>query len=303
MPNLSRNLVLEPMPDIDAHTRLYAVFGDPVAHSLSPAMHNCAFQQVGHNGVYVAMCIRDIAAAVSAVRCLSLHGISVTVPHKTTVMPLLDHIDPLARDIGAVNTILNQDGKLWGYNTDAPAAVRALKEKISLSGRQVAILGAGGAARAVGFGLAAEKAPMVIVNRTVAPGKQLATSIGADFQTLDAFQPTDETVLINTTPVGMWPHAEATPIPAERLRPEMMVMDIIYNPLYSRLLAEAAAKGCRVLNGVSMFVYQGALQFERWTGQTAPLEAMAQVVTAALTGAAIGCENGSHPERAPDDPD
>ena len=260
-------------------------------------MHNHAFQQVGHNGVYVAVRIRDIAAAVSAMRCLSIHGVSVTVPHKTAVMPLLDHTDPLARDIGAVNTIENRAGQLWGYNTDAPAAVRALKEKTSLSGRPVAILGAGGAARAIGYGLVNEKVAVVIVNRTASHGRQLAANIGADFVRIDEYRPSDGTILINTTPVGMWPHVDATPIPTERLHPGMVVMDIIYNPLQSRLLREAAGIGCLVLNGISMFVYQGALQFERWTGKPAPLEAMHQAVNNALTEKTIENRSGSTFER------
>lgn len=273
---------MNPLPEIDAHTNLYAVFGDPVAHSLSPAMHNCAFRQLGYNGVYVAMRVQDIEAALAAIRCLSIRGVSITVPHKTTVMPFLDHIDPMAAAIGAVNTIVNQDGCLHGYNTDARAALWALKEMVSLAGRKVAVLGAGGAARAVGFGLAAEKTPMVIVNRTPSRGRDLAEKLGADFQTVDTFRPSDDTILINTTPVGMWPHVDAMPLPVERLHPGMMVMDIIYNPMRSRLLNEAAAIGCRVLNGIPMFVYQGALQFKLWTAQEPPLAAMMQVVHDAL---------------------
>ena len=273
--------------DIDAHTGVYAVFGDPVAHSLSPAMQNRAFTATGHNGVYVAVRVRDIEAAADAVRSLSIRGVSVTVPHKTTVIPFLDEVDADARSIGAVNTIVNQDGRLRGYNTDAPAAVRALKEMASLAGRQVAILGAGGAARAIGFGLAAEKVPIVIVNRTPTRGKDLAERLGAGFEPVEAFQPDDGTILINTTPVGMWPQVDAVPIPSDRLRPGMMVMDIIYNPLQSRLLQEAAAIGCPVLNGLPMFVYQGALQFKLWTAQEAPLAAMMQVVEEALATAAV----------------
>lgn len=272
--------------EIDAHTSLYAVFGDPVGHSLSPAMHNRAFQETGHNGVYVALRVHDIEAAVAAVRSLSLRGVSITVPHKTTVIPFLDRVDTTARAIGAVNTIVNQDGCLRGYNTDAAAAVRALKDMVSLAGRMVAILGAGGAARAVGFGLAAENVPIVVVNRTRSRGKELAERLGAGFEAIEDFQPTDDTILINTTPVGMWPQVDAVPIPPERLRPGMMVMDIIYNPLQSRLLREAAAKGCPTLNGIPMFVYQGAMQFKLWTERDAPLSVMMQSVTDVLTAAA-----------------
>ncbi len=271
------------VPEIDAHTRLFAVFGDPVAHSLSPVMHNHAFQQVGHNGVYVAMRIRDIEAAVAAVRCLSISGVSVTVPHKTAVMAWLDQVDPMAEEIGAVNTIVNQNGRLCGYNTDAHGAIRALKEMVDPAGRDVAILGAGGAARAVGFGLANENARLVIVNRTATSGKRLAEKLGADYRSPDAFRPAEGSILINTTPVGMWPHVDALPLPVKYLRPGMMVMDIIYNPLQSRLIREAADMGCRVLNGVPMFVHQGALQFKLWTGKEAPLSAMRLAVKAALS--------------------
>ncbi len=293
---------MNPWPEIDAHTDLYAVFGDPVAHSLSPAMHNGAFRQIGYNGVYVALRVRDIEAAVSAVRCLSIRGVSITVPHKTTVMPFLDHIDQMAADIGAVNTIVNQDGRLSGYNTDARAAIWALKEMVSLAGRKVAVIGAGGAARAVGFGLAAEKASIVIVNRTPSRGRELAEKLGADFQAADAFRPADGTILINTTPVGMWPHVDAVPLPTERLQPGMMVMDIIYNPMRSRLLNEAAAIGCRVLNGIPMFVYQGALQFKLWTAQEPPLAAMMQVVKDVLARQTAPI-NAQTRRGIPDDPD
>lgn len=292
---------MKPRPEIDAHTQLYAVFGDPVAHSLSPVMHNCAFGQIGHNGVYVAMRIQDIEAAMAAVRCLSIRGASITVPHKTAVMPFLDHIDPMALDIGAVNTIVNRNGQLWGYNTDARAAIRALDEMVALAGRKVAILGAGGAARAVGFGLAAEKTPIVVVNRTPSRGKELAAKLGAGYEPPENFQPEDGAILINTTPVGMWPHVDAMPFPPERLRAGMVVMDIIYNPLRSRLLQEAAARGCRVLNGIPMFVYQGALQLELWTEQEAPLAAMMQVVKDALAPA-NGKGKRSNKRGNPNDP-
>ncbi|MDJ0889007.1 MAG: shikimate dehydrogenase [Desulfobacterales bacterium] len=272
------------VPEIDAHTRLFAVFGDPVAHSLSPVMHNHAFQQVGYNGVYVAMRIRDVEAAVAAVRCLSISGVSVTVPHKTAVMTWLDQVDPMAEEIGAVNTIVNQNGRLCGYNTDAHGAIGALKEMVDPAGRDVAILGAGGAARAVGFGLANENARLVIVNRTATSGKRLAEKLGAGYRSPDAFRPAEGSILINTTPVGMWPHVDARPLPVKHLRPGMTVMDIIYNPLQSRLIREAADMGCRVLNGVPMFVHQGALQFKLWTGKEAPLSAMHQAVKAALSG-------------------
>ncbi len=273
---------MKPLPEIDAHTRLFAVFGDPVAHSLSPVMHNRAFRKTGYNGVYVAMRIRDIEAAVAAVRCLEIQGVSVTVPHKTAVMACLDRVDPMAAQIGAVNTIVNQNGRLCGYNTDAQGAMGALREMVDPAGREVAILGAGGAARAVGFGLSGQTVRLVIVNRTATSGKQLADKLGADYRSPEAFWPAEGCILINTTPVGMWPRIDALSFPANRLRPDMMVMDIIYNPLQSRLLREAADIGCRVLNGVPMFVHQGGLQFELWTGKAAPIATMQQAVADAL---------------------
>jgi shikimate dehydrogenase len=282
--------MMKALPIVDARTRLFAVFGDPVSHSLSPVMHNRAFREVGYNGVYVAIQVRDIEAAVGAIRSLSIRGVSITVPHKTAVLPFLDHIDPMARKIGAVNTIVNQKGELWGYNTDSEAAISALKVMDSLSGRKVAIIGAGGAARAVGFGLVREKMPVMIVNRTASRGRELADSLGADFQHPEEFQPADGDILVNTTPVGMWPRIDASPFPHERLEPGMMVMDLIYNPLRSRLLQEAAARGCRVLNGIPMFVHQGELQFKLWTGQEPPRAAMMQAVTQALAPAG---ENGA----------
>jgi shikimate dehydrogenase len=168
---------------------------------------------------------------------------------------------------------------------------------VSLAGREVAILGAGGAARAVAFGLAAEKVPIVIVNRTRSRGMALAEQLGAVFTAVHDYQPSDDTILINTTPVGMWPHVKAVSFPPERLRPGMVVMDIIYNPRRSRLLQEAAAKGCPIMNGIPMFVYQGGLQFKLWTERPAPLAAMRQVVEDALATAAAGNAKGSPADR------
>lgn len=269
---------------LNARTALYGVFGDPVGHSLSPVMHNAAFRHAGVNGAYLAFRVADIRAAVDAVRALGIRGVSVTIPHKVSVMDHLDEIAPMAREIGAVNTLINREGRLVGYNSDSLGAVAALSEKVNLRGKSVAVLGAGGAARAVGFGVQAEGAKVTVVNRSVDRGERLARDIGADFQKFDEFDPAHSEVLVNTTPLGMSPNFNDTPISAERLTPGTLVMDTVYNPRETRLLWEARQRGCVTVDGLAMFVNQGAFQFELWTGEKAPLAVMRAAVVAALGG-------------------
>jgi shikimate dehydrogenase len=269
---------------LNARTALYGVFGDPVGHSLSPVMHNAAFRYAGVNGAYLAFRVTDIRAAVAAVRALGIRGVSVTIPHKVSVMEHLDEIAPMAREIGAVNTVINRDGKLVGYNSDSLGAVAALSEKMNLSGKSVAVIGAGGAARAVGFGVRAEGAAATVVNRSVDRGEALARDVGAEFRPLKDFDPAACQVLVNTTPLGMSPNFNDTPIPAEALAPGMLVMDTVYNPRETRLLWEAKQRGCVTIDGLAMFVNQGAFQFELWTGEKAPLPVMRTAVAAALGG-------------------
>jgi shikimate dehydrogenase len=245
-------------------------------------MHNRAFAHTGYNGVYIALRVRDIAAAVKGFRALDFKGISVTIPHKVAVMDCLDEIDPKALEIGAVNTVVNRDGRLVGYNSDYLGAVKALADAVDIGGKTVVIIGAGGAARAIGFGITRSGGRVVIMNRSPAKGKRLAEALNADFQPLSEVREIDGQVLVNTTPVGMFPHAEQMPLEKTLLRPDLVVMDIIYNPLTTRLLSEAARTGCRTINGLSMFVYQGAVQFELWTGEKAPLEVMKAAVESAL---------------------
>ncbi len=266
---------------IDTGTRLYGVFGNPVSHSLSPVMHNAAFAHAGYNAVYLAFKIEDIAAAVSAVRAFDVQGVSVTIPHKVAIMPHLDETDPLAKQIGAVNTVINRDGILSGYNSDCLGAVRALREKTEIGGRKTAVIGAGGAARAIGFGIKAEKGRVCIVNRSAEKGEKLAKEMNADFLPL-AQMNADFDIVINTTPLGMTPDTERMPLSPDLLREEMTVMDIVYNPLQTRLLKEAEKRGCVTVDGLSMFVYQGAFQFELWTGKSAPLDLMRKTVLQAL---------------------
>jgi len=263
---------------------LYAVLGDPVAHSLSPLMHNRAFSVVGHKGIYVALKVTDIGAAIKGIRALGFGGVSVTIPHKVTVMEYLDEIDAMAVKIGAVNTIVNRDGRLVGFNSDYLGAVRALQDVTSLRGKSVAIIGAGGAARAAGVSVMSEGATVTIVNRSVHRGEALAAEMGADFSPLTEFDGAETDILVHTTPVGMTPREQDSPVKPEVLRPSMVVMDIVYNPLRTRLLQEAERIGCVTINGVAMFVYQGAFQFELWTKQPAPLEIMRETVSEALGG-------------------
>jgi shikimate dehydrogenase len=188
----------------------------------------------------------------------------------------------MAKKIGAVNTILNQDGLLTGYNSDAMGAVTALKGRISLKNQRVAIVGAGGAARAIGFGILENQGKVIVVNRTKKTGERLAADLGGDFYPLAEIERVDCDVLINTTPVGMFPNVDATPVPGTFFAEHMTVMDIIYTPLRTRLLKEATAAGCVTIQGLPMFIYQGAFQFELWTGMRAPVEAMKGAVSEAL---------------------
>ena len=270
------------LPTDTALPPLYAVFGDPVSHSLSPAMHNSAFAQAGLEGLYLAFRVKDIAAAVGAVRGLDIRGVSITIPHKVGVMKYLDRIDQPAGHIGAVNTIVNRQGTLHGYNSDFAGAVNALKEKIDIRDKTVAVVGAGGAARAVGFGIRQEGGRLTIINRSKESGESLAAGLDCEFKLLADARRLPYDVVINATSVGMLPHEIQTPFDDALLEAGMVVMDLVYNPLRTRLLKAAGKKGCTTIDGVAMLVNQGAVQFELWTGQKAPVDVMRKVVVEAL---------------------
>ena len=266
-------------PDSQA---LFCVFGDPVAHSLSPAMHNRAFAYSGYNGLYMAFKVSDISQAIAGMRVLGIKGASITIPHKINVMGQIDEIDEMAKNIGAVNTVVNHNGVLKGYNTDCNGATTALLRKTEISGRKIAILGAGGAARAIGFGIIAQGGSVTIYNRSKDRGEALADALNADFSPLMEAEKLNCDILINTTSVGMSPNVEASPISGEMLKPEMVVMDIVYNPIQTQLLKDAEKAGCTIIEGVDMFVFQGASQFELWTGKQAPVEIMKKTVLDAI---------------------
>jgi shikimate dehydrogenase len=268
--------------NIDQHTALYGVVGYPIAHSLSPTMHNTGFSAIGLNAIYLAFENKNIKGCIQAMRALKIRGMSVTLPHKSSVIPLLDEVNDLAEKIGAVNTVVNEEGHLRGYNTDALGALRALEEKMELSGTSCLMVGAGGAARAIGFILSEKGVKLQVTNRSVERGESLARSLDCPFIPLDALQQPMVDLLIQTTPVGMSPRKEACPVPKQILRKEMVVMDIIYNPLETALLSLAKARGCVTINGLSMFIHQGAEQFRLWTGLEAPIRAMTRAVKGAL---------------------
>ncbi|HGY12256.1 MAG TPA: shikimate dehydrogenase [Desulfobacterales bacterium] len=268
---------------INSNTSLYAVLGDPISQSLSPVMHNSAFSHAGYNGIYLAFKVKEIEKAISGIKALGIKGAGITIPHKVKAMQFLDEIDETAAKIGAVNTIVNRQGKITGYNFDSIGAVKALKEKTGINNKTVAILGAGGAARAVGYGIIAEGGRLIILNRTKDKGEKLAADLGSDFCHLEDFKKVKCDILINTTSLGMTPNLDQMPVEKKHLNKGMIVMDVVYNPLKTRLLSVAEDMGCTTIDGVSMFVFQGARQFELWTGKKAPVDLMRKTVLKALS--------------------
>ncbi|MEE9609609.1 MAG: shikimate dehydrogenase [Desulfatiglandales bacterium] len=267
---------------IDQHTDLYGVVGYPLGHTLSPAMHNAAFLASGVNAVYLAFETGDIDQSLRGMKALGIRGMSVTIPHKSAVIPLLDEVDDLAKRIGAVNTIVNSEGRLAGYNSDAVGALNALEDQTELSGKTGLIIGAGGAARAIGFILKERGVHLTIANRSTGRGEALAGTLGCPFLPLEEIKDIQADLLIQTTPVGMVPHHEQCIISPDALKEGMVVMDIIYNPLETRLLTMARTQGCLTINGLPMFIHQGAEQFRLWTGIEAPISAMTHAVKQAL---------------------
>lgn len=278
--------------DINTATQFCGVIGNPIEHSLSPAIHNAAFQKLALNFVYLAWKVERIGDAVSGLRALgNFRGASVTIPHKVAVLPLLDEVDTTARHIGAVNTIVAEEGKLLGMNTDATGALRALREgNAPLKGASVVILGSGGAARAIAFALAAEAGVRrvhllgieVDERRNLATDLRDKTGVSVGESDLDEGRLKDvlpeARVLIHCTPVGMAPKIGMSCVPAKFLHRELTVMDVVYNPRETQLLSEAKTAGCRTISGLEMFLYQAVAQFERWTGRSAPIQIMRAVL-------------------------
>jgi len=265
---------------IDSNTQLYCIFGNPAKHSKSPLIHNACFQHHHLNAIYLAFEIDDISKAVTALKTLNIQGASITIPFKESIMPYLDWIDDDALNIGAVNTVKNIDGKLLGYNTDYTGAIVPLKP-FGIKNKTVCLVGAGGAAQAIAYGIHKEKGHLVILNRNTERGEKLALKYSGDFisqDESDKIKRFNADIVINTTPIGMIPYTDGLAFPSTLLNSRMIVMDIVYAPVKTRLLYEAQKNGCKIIDGLSMFIHQGLAQFKLWTGITPDIKIMQHAI-------------------------
>jgi len=272
---------------ISGKTRVCGVIGDPIEHTLSPTIHNAAFNHLGLDFVFLAFRVKaaDLENAVRGMRGLGIHGLNVTMPHKSTVIAYLDEVDPAVKFLGSANTILNKDGKLSGFNTDGVGALKALRENCTeLSEKKALLLGAGGAAKAIAFVLAEEVGELAILNRAAEKAAVLADALNRVFGKKivgGALSPSavqknlqDADILVNATSVGMHPNINQSLVAPQLLKPNLAVMDIVYNPVETKLARDAKAAGAKVISGVEMLIYQGAASFEIWTGRSAPIKVM-----------------------------
>lgn len=246
-------------------------------------MHLAGYRALGLDFTYIPFAVTDVEGATRGMRALGIRGLGVSMPYKQAVIPLLDEIDPVAARIGAVNTIVNEDGRLRGYNTDWIGAVRALEEVAQLGGARVLLLGAGGAARAVAFGLAERGAVVTIANRDLEKAQQLAAAVGGTAVPLEgaALSP-DFSVLVNATSRGMAEVDPRSPVPEEALREDLLVMDIVYKPMRTELVEAARRRGAIVIHGGRMLLHQAAEQLRLYTGREPPLDAMDEALRAQL---------------------
>ena len=275
--------------NISGKTKVCGLIGDPVEHSLSPCFQNAAFQNRGLDFIYVVFKVETgrLKTAIAGMRSLGIFGLNVTMPHKIDIIQYLDELDETAKSIGSVNTILNKKGKLVGSTTDGKGALEALKYTgVELPGKKVVILGAGGASRSVSFTLAKEVKELVILNRTFKKAEELIKELSTT-QAVNAFvkagelthqnaqqELRDANILINATSIGMRPQDSLMPVDSSFLRSDLVVFDLVYEPLETRLLKEAKKKGATTIDGLTMLVFQGAISFETWTGVKAPVEVM-----------------------------
>ena len=277
---------------IGPNTKIYGVIANPVAHSLSPDIHNAAFDATGYDGIYVPLKVSRPVEFLRAFRQIDVQGYSVTIPHKEACLAGVDECDEIVQSIGALNTIVNRNGRLVGYNTDWMAAVQSLEEAVArskwkqrrLEGRGALMIGAGGAGRALAFGLARKGIRVSVTDLVPDKAARLAADVEATCVPPEAVRYDAYDILINASPVGMHPKVEATPIPKEALQAHQVVFDIVYTPRQTRLLREAAEVGCLTVSGFDMFVNQAAAQFELWTGLKAPVGVMAEVIERKLEG-------------------
>ncbi len=272
---------------ITATTKICMVIGDPVEHSLGPQMHNAAYQALELDDQYVYLAAHvnsaDIADCISGVRAMGIRGVSCTLPHKVAVIQHLDKLDLISKKIGAVNTVVNDDGILTGYNTDWLGIVIPLEQLTPLQGKKVALFGAGGAARAIAYGITSRGGQLSVYNRNPDKAQQLADDFEGqvgDFQNLDSVKAMD--IIINATSLGMAPRQDTTPLPKDCITKDQIVFDIVYTPYETRLLREATAQGARVIHGSEMLLHQGMAQFKLYTGHDAPEELMRTALLEAL---------------------
>jgi len=259
-----KSLVFSPP---DRHPQNYILLGNPVRQSLSPLMHNAALEEMGIEGRYSAFCVHDVGAVIRGLRGMDVRGAGVTIPYKVAVMEYLDDINDDALKIGAVNTIINNNGRLTGFNTDWLGLILTLQEAMTIKDKTFVILGAGGTARAAVYGIMKEGGIPIIANRTAEKGRILTGKLNCEFRSLSDVGKIKADCLINTTPVGMYPHNDKSPLEAKALRDYKYVMDVIYNPLKTKILRDAEAQGCIVFPGLDMFVHQAAEQIRLWTGR------------------------------------
>ena len=266
---------------VDAATRVYGVAGDPVSHSLSPVIMNAALRRENVNGVFLALHAKTLKDLLACVRDIPIHGLSITMPYKQAIVRFLDNTDSHTTKIGACNTVVRaQDGKLYGFNTDSAGVVRPLEQRITLDKSKILVLGAGGAARAAVYGLKERGAEVYILNRTAGPAQKLARSARARMVKRADLKKHTFDVIINATPAGMG-NTRESPLHENEIQARY-VFDMIYDPVETRLMKIAKARGAQVIPGIEMFVHQAARQFEIWTGKPAPWDDMLRVVTLAL---------------------
>lgn len=259
--------------NVTSATKICMVIGDPVAHSVGPQLYNPAFKKMELDYVYLAAHVTsaNLGDFVQGIRAMGVSGVSCTIPHKTAVIKFLDRIDPVAKTIGAVNTIVNDRGILTGYNTDWLGILNPLRKVTTLKNKQIALLGTGGAARAIAYGITQAEANLTIYGRDLQQAKTLARQFGGraiPFNSIADISQSD--IIINATSVGMVPEIDKTPVSKQYLRANQLVFDIIYAPYHTRLLREAREQGAEVIHGTEMLLHQGLVQFKLYTGQEAP---------------------------------
>jgi 3-dehydroquinate dehydratase / shikimate dehydrogenase len=268
--------------ELTQRTRVFGVIGNPIGHSLSPLMHNTGFVAAKKDAVFLPFLVDDLREFLTVARELGLDGFCVTIPHKQRIFDFLGECEPLAEEIGAVNTVsVLRGGKLVGSNTDYLGVLRALEGKLKIKGSRILIFGAGGAARAAAFAVAKAGAEVLVCARRETAARELAMAVNGEVLHRREMRREKFSAIINTTPVGMHPHEGKSPLEASELNCEL-VMDLIYRPLQTRLLQMAAKQGIRTVSGVEMFVAQGVAQWELWMGVRAPQSAMRRAVMKAL---------------------